>query len=187
MNTMTRIIVIIVVALVASIGGYFYGIENNKNVLIDNPGNTEITVTLDGTEHKIPTLGSVTTKISYGKHTLVLNGQSVGEFEHVKPTFVDAFMKIASKASLVNPTKATYYIETIMYGGSGTNMMEDKVVTDIYVPATWDYTIGETSPDTITTKSRGNSAIYKYHLWREADFAKYYDVSVEELRANFGL
>lgn len=172
------------ILIIAAIGGYFYIDNTLKNVIIDNPTTAEISVKIDETEYKIPAKSNVTAKIGYGKHTASLNGENVGEFDHQRDDIITLFDKVFElKHSIVNPTEMPYVLDTHMYGGSGSNGIEPKILEGLYISHRehfWHYTLGEKAPSSISTGRRGGSStIYKRQIWRFEDYAKEYGIDIE--------
>lgn len=185
--TMIKIASVVAVLLVIAIGAYIFANNKFKNIIIDNPTNAEITVKIDDTEHKIPALGSLTTAVNYGTHSVSLNGENVGDFEHKKDHIVMLMLKIADpKFPVLNPTKTQYVIVHEIYTSSADkeNTISDPVVRDLYIPATWNYGLDEAFPTTVSTTSRrgspSNKEIVKNKIFRVADYTKEYGIEVGE-------
>lgn len=67
---------------------------------IDNPTASAITVTVDGTEHRVPAGGSVALQLDAGAHTL--HTDALGD--------INFLVSSADRGGLINPTRSAYVI-----------------------------------------------------------------------------
>lgn len=89
--------------------------DSSKKYVIDNPLDQEITIKLDGTEHKIAAKSSIDAEITYGAHELTYNDQTV--------KFI---AKPCEKPVVLNPTLSNYVAYAEVYYYENTKVAESR-------------------------------------------------------------
>jgi hypothetical protein len=172
-NLLMRILIAFVGIAIVAGAAYFYTKFQFNTVIVDNPTDAEISVKIDsGEEFKIAAKASVKQKIADGEHEVFVNGESVGKFD--KKYSMDAALSYFGKSAILNPTLDYYVLEYIPYGGT-TNLEDRLIEGQLYMAPEWNFGLDETTPDSITVRSRGGSkTIVKKKIWRIEDYAKEY-------------
>lgn len=154
---------------------------------IDNPTANEIKVTIDDKELTIPAKSGIKYAFEYGKHTLKYNGDSL--------TFM-AKPSISNNTGFINPTQSNYILLSTFYTNSDKvyeemikpylNIIQVSVngepaemelpvqiINDVFIEKngnSWDYSVDEDLPDSLTVRGKNQYQAYKRKMYRESDF-----------------
>lgn len=178
MKKITFILFGISVLLLASCGKLL-----QKDVIIDNPTENEITVSIDGAEHKVAAFQSVEVKLSSGEHAIGFQQEGKATEQKVN----------IEKDGILNTTGETYvlwkdiYLENQDEFDKYVKKLDEKPVTindyeyvgdltvygaeDYFVPKTWNYGLDTEWPSTIQIE---NSYEIKAKIYRLEDFENDY-------------
>lgn len=182
--------IIIVLLVLAAAGAMGYSYFNEQKSIIDNPLTTEIKVQIDSAEYNIPANSQLEVKVPYGEHEVKLDGQNVGKFTKnfdIEKSFSN-ILEFNFQKSIINPTESEYVLSYEIYTTSTSlkNGIKDKFVSDLYIPATWDYNLNEEFPEEVTissTRSGGSDNVTKEKIFRIKDYVKYYGLEEEYKKA----
>lgn len=182
--------IIIVLLVLAAAGAMGYSYFNEQKSIIDNPLTTEIKVQIDSAEYNIPANSQLEVKVPYGEHEVKLDGQNVGKFTKnfdIEKSFSN-ILEFNFQKSIINPTESEYVLSYEIYTTSTSikNGIKDKFVSDLYIPATWDYNLNEEFPEEVTissTRSGGSDSVTKEKIFRIKDYVKYRGLEEEYKKA----
>lgn len=182
--------IIIVLLVLAATGAMGYSYFNGQKSIIDNPLATEIKVQIDSAEYNIPANSQLEVKVPYGEHEVKLDGQNVGKFTKnfdIEKSFSN-ILEFNFQKSIINPTESEYVLSYEIYTTSTSlkNGIKDKFVSDLYIPATWDYNLNEEFPEEVTissTRSGGSDSVTKEKIFRIKDYVKYRGLEEEYKKA----
>lgn len=182
--------IIIVLLVLAAAGALGYSYFNEQKSIIDNPLTTEIKVQIDSAEYNIPANSQLEVKVPYGEHEVKLDGQNVGKFTKnfdIEKSFSN-ILEFNFQKSIINPTESEYVLSYEIYTTSTSlkNGIKDKFVSDLYIPATWDYNLNEEFPEEVTissTRSGGSDSVTKEKIFRIKDYVKYRGLEEEYKKA----
>lgn len=182
--------IIIVLLVLAAAGAMGYSYFNGQKSIIDNPLATEIKVQIDSAEYNIPANSQLEVKVPYGEHEVKLDGQNVGKFTKnfdIEKSFSN-ILEFNFQKSIINPTESEYVLSYEIYTTSTSikNGIKDKFVSDLYIPATWDYNLNEEFPEEVTissTRSGGSDSVTKEKIFRIKDYVKYRGLEEEYKKA----
>ena len=189
MNVMKKLKSTLTLICSLTLVGCFDSTFSNSSVdrWIDNPTANEIKVTIDDKELTIPAKSGIKYAFEYGKHTLKYNGDSL--------TFM-AKPAISNNTGFINPTQSNYILLTTFYTNSDKVYEEMikpylkiiqvsvngepaemelpvKIINDVFIEKngnSWDYSVDEELPDSVTVRGENQYQAHKRKMYRESDF-----------------